>query len=70
MIFFEDQEEMKEFCNSLFSEIEVLEEMTSNLSLALRQKNSRDFHKGPKETTEKIFFDKIDSNPLWKKSFL
>lgn len=70
LIFFEDQKEMKEFCNSLFSEIEVLEEMISNLSFALRQKNARDSLCGPKETTEKIFFEKVDSNPLWKKSFL
>jgi hypothetical protein len=70
LIFFEEQEEMKEFCNSFFSEIEILEEMTSNLSFALRQKNTRDSLCGPRETTEKIFFEKIDSNPLWKKSFL
>lgn len=61
---------MKEFCNSFFSVIEILEEMNSNLSFALRQKNTRDSLCRPRKTPEKIFFEKIDSNPLWKKSFL
>ncbi len=66
LIFFNNQDNMKQFCDSLFIEIEILEEMTSRLSSALI-KNS---FCGPNRTTEKKFFEKIDTNPLWKKSFL
>lgn len=72
LIYFESRGEMQELTASLFKEIEMLEEMTSCLSSALRQENTlaKRSYGSPREEVEKAFMEKLSTNPLWAKSFL
>lgn len=71
LIYFEDHENKQDQYKLVFKEIEDLEEMTSCLSFALRKKNAqcRRSFGSPTEETERAFFERITSNPLWAKSF-
>jgi len=72
LIYFEFNKDIQDQSKLMFKEIEILEEMTSRLSHALRQENSQSRRSigSPNNEVEKEFFDKIASNPLWTKSFL
>lgn len=72
LIYFESRGEMQELTASLFKEIEMLEEMTSCLSSALRQENASASRScgSPNKEVEKAFLEKLSTNPLWAKSFL
>ena len=72
LVYFEIRGEMQELTTSLFKEIEMLEEMTSCLNSALRQENASVSRScgSPNEGVEKAFLEKLNTNPLWAKSFL
>jgi hypothetical protein len=71
LVYFEIRGEMQELTTSLFKEIEILEEMISCISSALREENAlpKSSCGLPNKEIEKAFLEKLGTSSLWAKSF-